>query len=130
MRYNDGMRSVYIGSSLLNAAQVKEVITKFRAVNIQVTYDWTTHGRVTHEDDLKTYGMAEYRGVVECDVFFMIHPARNGTHVELGIALACNKPVVMVTIDGIEPKTFYYLNNVHRFNKVDDAFDFTVRMLT
>ena len=124
------MRSVYIGSSLLNAAQVKEVITKFRAVNIQVTYDWTTHGRVTHEDDLKIYGMAEYRGVVECDVFFMIHPARNGTHVELGIALACNKPVVMVTIDGIEPKTFYYLNNVHRFNKVDDAFDFTVRMLT
>jgi nucleoside 2-deoxyribosyltransferase len=123
------MARVYIGSSLLNANQVKEVIAQFKSVGIDITYDWTSHGKVTHEDDLKIYGMEEYRGVVECDLFFMIHPARNGTHVEMGIALACNKPIVMVLMDGIEHKTFYYLANVHRFKDLDDAFNFSVRML-
>lgn len=124
------MPSVYIGSSLLNADVVKEVICRFKEQGIEITYDWTRHGRVTDEEDLKRYGMAEYRGVVECDVFFMIHPARNGTHVEMGIALACNKPIIMVIMDGIEQKTFYYLNNVQRFGHLEDAIQFTVRMLT
>ncbi len=124
------MAKIYIGSSLLNADQVKSLIGRFTASGVSITYDWTQHGRVYDEQDLMRYGEAEYRGVVESDLFFMVQPARTGTHVEMGIALALNKPIVLVNDRTVEQKTFYYLPNVHRFESVDDAFDFTIRKLS
>ena len=122
------MYKVYVGSSLHNAAQVREVYGLLKQHDIHITYDWTTHGQVHTEEELRRYGIEECRGVYDCDVFLMLHPARLGTHVELGIALALNKKVVMVCAADVEQKTFYYLPNVERHSNVDEAVASVIRM--
>jgi nucleoside 2-deoxyribosyltransferase len=47
-----------------------------------------------------------------------------GTHVELGIALALGKLIVIVFTETVEMKTFYYLPNVHKFTTEEEAFNF------
>lgn len=123
------MPKVYVGSSLLNATAVRAVQERFRSAGVEITYDWTTHGRVTSADDLAQYGRAELDGVLNSDLFFMMHPARTGTHVELGIALAAKIPIVMVNDLSAEQKTFYYLPNVHLFTDLEVAFSFAMRKL-
>lgn len=123
------MPKVYVGSSLLNATAVKSIQERFRAEGIEITYDWTTHGKVESERELIAYGHAEMAGVLSCDLFFMMHPARTGTHVELGLALAANKKIVLVNDLTVEQKPFYYLPNVYRFTSVDEAFDYAMRTL-
>lgn len=123
------MPSVYVGTSLLNAEQAKKIITRFHAAGIQITYDWTVHGQVFDEDNLRKYGVEELNGVKNADLFFMLHPARSGTHVELGIALASGIPVVLVHDLNAERKTFYFVPNVFRFTSIDDAFVFALERL-
>lgn len=124
------MPSVYVGTSLLNAKNAKDVIDRFTAAGINITYDWTKHGQVFDEKLLEEYGIAELNGVRDADLFFMLQPGRSGTHVELGIALGLNKPVIIVTSERIELKTFYFVPNVFRFQSVDEAFEFAISHLT
>lgn len=123
------MSSVYVATSLLNADQAKLVINRFREHGIEVTYDWTIHGQVFDDERLRQYGIEELDGVLRAELLFMMHPARSGTHVELGAALASNKPVVIVCDPSVERKTFYYVPNVSRFTLVDEAFEFALRKL-
>ena len=144
------MKSVYIATSLLNVEQARSIIKRFQKHNIHVTHDWTKHGQVFSERELKEFGIAEMDGVKNADLLFMIHPARTGTHVELGIALGCNKPVIIVfnkqihwrrrfitwfnMLIGKKPsqpelKTFYFVPNVSRFASLEEAFNFALEKL-
>lgn len=120
---------VYVGSSLFNADEVKSVMSNFVSAGLEISYDWTKHGQGFTEEELSKYFTGEFNGVVNCDLFFMIHPARNGTHVEMGIALALNKPIVMVEKEGIEMKPFYYAPNVTRFKDLSNAMEYTIKQL-
>lgn len=124
------MKSVYVATSLLNAEQAKSIISKFHSNNVRVTHDWTKHGQVFDEKSLIECGIAELNGVKEADLLFMMHPARSGSHVELGIALGCNKPVVLVYNPGAELKTFYFVPNVFRFLSIEEAFSFALERLS
>ena len=123
------MPSVYVGTSLLNISLAKEIINKFRSHGVDISYDWTTHGQVFNSDDLYKYGTKEFDGVKSADLFFMICPARTGTHIELGIALAYGKPIVLVLDKDTELKTFYFLQNVSRFSSLEVAFSFALEKL-
>lgn len=123
------MPSVYIGSSLHNAKEVQYYRDKFISNGIHVTYDWTTHGQVHEKEDLAKFGAAEAAGVKSADLFFMIPPARYGSHIELGIAIGCEKPVILVLDPQMELKTFYFLPNVYIFDDKDTAFNKALEML-
>ncbi len=118
------MPAVYVGSSLHNAERVREVQQRFRDAGIDITYDWTVHGQIYDKEQLAKVGEAEEQGIKDCDVFFMLHPARNGTHYEMGLAKGLNKLIVMVAEQEIEKKTFYYTGNVIRFTNLDAAIDY------
>lgn len=114
------MTKIYVASSLYNKTNVKALYKYLAYLQCSITYDWTTHGGVNDEVSLKEIGLKEYQGVVDCDVLVMLMPARLGSHVELGIALALCKPIVIIT-DGedFEKKSFYFLDHVNIIRDID-----------
>lgn len=123
------MASVYVATSLENAKNAKQIISMFIDNDIDITYDWTVHGRIDEEHMLGQIGKFELDGVLSADLLFMMQPARQGTHVEMGVALAANKKIILVQ-DGLsERKTFYYLPNVLRFDDQKTAFDKALEIL-
>lgn len=118
------MPSVYVGTSLHNASRAKSIIARFKDNNIEISYDWTFHGQVFDIDDLTYIAKAEINGVRNCDLFFMIQPGRSGTHCELGIAIALNKPIIILG-DGcvFEKKSFYYAEGIEHFSDEDAAIN-------
>lgn len=128
-------RAVYVGSSLLNATRVKEIQNRFREAGIAITYDWSVHGKISDDRQLAEVGELEEQGVRDCDLFFMIHPARNGTHVELGMARVLDKHIVILEeTPAPEKKTFYYRPEghkypIHRFTDPDQAVNFAIELL-
>ena len=125
------MSKVYVASSLLNKERAAHVMNIFRNHGAEVTHDWTTHGQVFSEEELRKYGEDEYRGVVDSNVLFFIQPGRSGAHVELGIGIALNKTIVILSdIDqDIEKKTFYYLDSVNRFTEEESAINFALNKM-
>lgn len=104
---------VYVASSLTNAENASSVISILKGTGIQITYDWTTHGLVKDPVKCREICRSEIDGVKQADAMVFLHPARSGSHVELGIALALRKPVFMLfppepEFSQIELKSFYY----------------------
>jgi hypothetical protein len=120
---------VYIASSLHNAERVRYFKKKFEDHGVAITYDWTTHGMVTTEEELRKCGAGERDGVLDCHLLFLIQPARMGAHWEGGLAMAKNIPIVILEEVPVEQKTFYYLDNVFKFTAEDDAFNHALKLL-
>lgn len=122
--------SVYVGSSLLNSARAVEIMNALRSEGVQITYDWTVHGQVFEAQELARIAVEERNGVRCCDVFLMVFPARTGSHVEFGMALGYGKHIVILDEgEHAEPKAFYYLPEVRRFNKADKAMRYILELL-
>lgn len=129
------MGSVYVGTSLFNAARARIIQRKFREAGFDISYDWTTHGQVFTPAELARFGELEEEGVRTCDLFFMIQPGRSGTHCELGMARVLGKHIVILE-DGkaVEQKTFYYRPDghprpIHKFRNEDAAIAFAINLL-
>lgn len=58
-------------------------------------------GQETIEDMIK-FSKLERQAINDSDIVIIILPAGRGTHIELGMALAFNKKVVLYSIDGKE----------------------------
>lgn len=104
---------IYVASSLLNKQNVKEVIDKIINSGHEVTYDWTVHGKVepSQKELMQEICDSEVKGVMNCDALLLLSPARTGSHVELGIAIALNKPIFL-HIEDSEFKSFYMHKSV------------------
>lgn len=112
-----GYGRVYVASSLDNKQRIIDIIADLKNANIDITYDWTTHGRVYDHSELADIAKLEENGVKECDVFFMVLPGGGGTHFEFGVAKTLNKPIVILEdIEGIEQKSFYFLPDLRKFD--------------
>lgn len=126
------MNKVYVGASLAEKEVAQQIIQRLLSEGFIITYDWTTHGRLTDIKELKECCYKEMHGVQECDIFFMYFPARFGTHVELGIALALNKKIILVVdkanpsfgVSNFEEKTFYQADSIVRFDNIEDGIDY------
>ena len=67
------------------------------------TYNWAENilEKETIEDMIK-FSKLERQAINDSDIVIIILPAGRGTHIELGMALAFNKKVVLYSIDGKE----------------------------
>jgi nucleoside 2-deoxyribosyltransferase len=114
---------IYLASSLFNIPKVQLIRDDLISQGHQITYDWTIHGQLSDLDELKQAGINETQGVKDCDLLFMVTPARLGTHVELGIAIALNKPIIILAEGELEMKPFYLLDNVTIFKRYSEALN-------
>lgn len=121
--------TVYVGTSLFNANRAIQIMERFKQEGVRISYDWTTHGQVYSEEELRKYAIAEKRGVIDCDVFFMIFPARNGSHFECGLADGYGKHIVLLEEVEVEQKTFYHLPGIQRFKTEEKAIQHTLKFL-
>lgn len=131
MEHNMSIGKVYVASSLDRGEDIKKISNLLREKGIQITYDWTTHGRVYDPAALAEIALKEERGVHDCDVFFMVLPGGGGTHFEFGIARTLNKPIVIyISDDRIEQKSFYYLPGITKYDVLDRAINSIIELLT
>ncbi len=84
----------YVASALENAEMVRWFAGKLKSWGWQQTYDWTVHGAV-QEPLLAETAEKELSGVKEADIVFVLFPAKRGTHVELGAAIALKKKIIL-----------------------------------
>lgn len=112
---------IYVASSLDNAKRISEIVQILKDAGYDITYDWTTHGRVENQEQLQQIAKGEYDGVKDCDVFIMVHPARFGSHFEFGAAYALGKRIMILEESEIEElKSFYFLSGIERFKSIQD----------
>ncbi|MCA1031283.1 nucleoside 2-deoxyribosyltransferase [Bacillus timonensis] len=107
----------YIASSLTNKEQVQYVSEKLREAGHIHTYDWTRNEHVSTLEQLQDIGEKERLGVLEADLLVVLLPGGKGTHVEMGIALAHYKKVVLYSptdeVNNVNTtSTFYHVPEV------------------
>ena len=113
----------YIASKLENYEQVKILASLLKLLGWEHTYDWTVHGSIKETDieTLKAVGKKECDGVRNADIVIVLTPQGQGTHVELGMAIALNKVVYICHEDDKyfqcddHTSAFYWLENVNHF---------------
>lgn len=113
------MKTVYISSSLKNKKQVQFLKRAFKKEQVEMIFDWTLK---KHDKTNKAkLARQELDGVLNCDLLVAVPPFGRGAYMEIGIAAAMKKPVVIViTQDNeelvkkeIEPfPIFFYTENV------------------
>ena len=89
----------YIATTLENHAEHNKLRDLLNAAGHQCTYDWTIHGPVYRDGlaRIREIAILETQGVLAADYVFVLWPGGRGTHVELGIALATGKKVILVS---------------------------------
>jgi hypothetical protein len=131
---------VYVASSLHNYVRVRQLQQRFREAGHEITFDWTPYGEALGlttptDEEIGLIGLAEEEGVHNCDLLFMVHPARNGSHVEFGIARTAGKPIVCLEEMSVERKSFYYMpdvigrGDIRRFSNEEPAMEYALRRL-
>ncbi|MCQ1996498.1 nucleoside 2-deoxyribosyltransferase [Arthrobacter sp. zg-Y1171] len=118
------MKRFYVASSFRNIANVRYVAQTLESKGYVNAYDWTRNaaardaGTVTL-DDLRSIGQQERDAVMGADVVVILLPGGKGTHVELGIAIAQGRRIVLHSADEDiknpeTTSTFYHLPEVER----------------
>ena len=114
----------YIATSLNNAAYASRLAEVLKARGHEHTYDWTAHGDIRREGDVRMGEVAfnELRAVRDAELVVVLLPGGKGTHTELGMAIATrsNKGIILWSADGEEFNfderacTFYFHPSVER----------------
>lgn len=131
---------LYLASSLSNANDARAIAELLKRDGWEITYPWWTHGSVQNlgPNAIAKAAIAEAAGVRKADVFLGLLPGARGTHVELGMALALQKPVVlayssedMLLDSGQRECSFHRLPAVRRvrFAGMHDLGDLRVALL-
>ena len=132
-------KKIYIASSLKNYKRIIELREKFLKLGVELTYDWAESyknvvekGAKTEETDLQLSRIAEeeWQAVRRCDVLLFVNPAGRGAHVELGMAYALGKPIVILDETGGKEKiAFHLLFSIQRNESEEDAIKDVLRLL-
>lgn len=96
-----------------------------------ITYDWTTHGSVKETDKttIRKVAINETEGIVNAKFIIALLPGGRGTHVEIGIAIALSKPVLIYSENPKvfeatkETCAFYHYPLVTHFTKLEDILE-------
>ena len=121
----------YIATKLENHAEHNRLRDLLNAEGHQCTYDWTHHGPVYGSGLERVREVAQHKtqGVLDAEYVFVLWPGGRGTHVELGVALAVGKNVILVSdVDGhhiASPETcaFYHHPLVRRCRSFADFIE-------
>ena len=118
---------IYIASKLENYLQVQALRDALIAAGHTITYDWTLHGSVQGQGEarLREVAAAERNGVLQAELVIVLLPGGRGTHIELGMANALGKPVLLFSRCILpfrheqETCAFYWNENVMQFFSPD-----------
>lgn len=121
-------KSYYIATTLTNVDQYEFALNIFRPDGWELTYDWRTVGKVEDDNMRPIIAMREQDAIIESFLVLMLLPAGRGTHVEMGMAIAYRKPVILLAETDEQlfgdygfPPCFYRHPNVHRARTWKDA---------
>jgi len=91
------MAKFYIATSLLRQEEHNLLRDCLVQEGHEISYDWTFHGSVKSvgKERLRQVACKEVQGVLDAEVVIVLLPGGEGTHVELGAALAAAKPVII-----------------------------------
>ncbi|MEV5108240.1 nucleoside 2-deoxyribosyltransferase [Bacillus nitratireducens] len=112
----------YIASGFQNKHIVRFVSSQLKEAGWYHTYDWTQNERAVNQEQLRGIGQAEKNAIKEADVFLLILDGGNGSHTELGMAIALEKKVYMYHEGNPLQTTFYHLPEVNIFEGDADEF--------
>ncbi len=86
----------YIGSGMKNCKLVNYYARLLKENGWEQTYDWVKNvsDDVSLEDMIE-YATLESQGIIDSDVVIILLPAGRGAHIELGMAIALNKRVIL-----------------------------------
>ena len=132
---------IYIASKFENKTQVQDVMGQLQAMGHEITFDWTVHdaGGKTQEELPAYLSMCADQdaiGVMQADLLFLIdHPACKGAYTELGLAVAFEKPVVVVKainspLTGMKQNIFMHLPEVTHVDDVPAGLAAVTRFAT
>ncbi|WP_414049586.1 nucleoside 2-deoxyribosyltransferase [Macrococcus animalis] len=125
----------YIASSFANKELVNQTIISLNNLGFTNTYNWTQNEKADNKLKLKNIGIEEFYAVKDADLLIVLLPGGKGTHIEMGIALGCNKPIILayfneesITVEN--SATFYHLGNVkHILVTEENIVDELVKIL-
>ncbi len=113
----------YLATGARNTEAHKQLVQNLRARfgdALELTYNWALTGPA--EDLSQTrqreIAEAELEGVRQADVLIILWPGSLGTHCELGVALAMEKPVFLYTPVGTEVDRFCIFHHAHTVTPV------------
>ena len=129
----------YIASSFRNKKAVQELSARLTQHGGIHTYDWTQINRADTFEILREVGIRERNGVADSDLVLVMLPGGKGTHIELGMAIALGKRIILFDPEGevmdlAATSTFYHLPGIEIFTgstdglikMVLDSFHFTI----
>ncbi|MCD5323374.1 MULTISPECIES: nucleoside 2-deoxyribosyltransferase [Pontibacillus] len=121
----------YIGSGFQNKEQVQFVRDQLIQRGFIHTYDWTENERAASKEALVEIGQKEKDGVYEADLVVILLPGGKGTHIELGMALALNKTIILYAPnreveDFTKTSTFYHLPEIQYSDSLDEVISKTI----
>lgn len=131
------VKRFYVSSSFSNIINVRYVAQTLECKSCINTYDWTQNtsagdtGPVTLAD-LRSIGLHEKDAVLSADVVVILLPGGKSTHVELGIAIAQGKRVILHSPNGVinnieTTSTFYHLPELEKcYGSLDDLVNMIV----
>lgn len=120
----------YIATRLDRADAHREMRAMMDELGHDLTYDSTTHGSVFEggPDVMREIGRREMRGVLDAELVIVMLPGGRGTHIEMGMALAAGKHVLLQVDpagerDALEkPCSFYHMSAAWMFGRRDLAY--------
>ncbi|MCA1065791.1 nucleoside 2-deoxyribosyltransferase [Rossellomorea sp. AcN35-11] len=107
----------YIASGFSNKDRVRYVSEALKMEGHIHTYDWTVNERASTFEDLRYIGQKEKDGIIHSHIVIVLLPGGKGSHVELGMAIALDKRVILYSSDNevhdfASTTTFYHLPEV------------------
>ena len=135
------MKRFYVASSVSNIPNVRYVAQALEAKGYINTYDWTQNAsardaRPITPADLRSIGQQEKDAVLSADVVVILLAGGKSTHVELGMAIAQGKRIILHSPDGAinNPETasaFYHLPALEKCcGTLEDLVDMVVAYRT
>ena len=116
---------VYIGAKFGNMDKVISLSKRLEEKDIINNYNWALDLKEEEsEDDLIESAKKELKAIKESDCVIFLLPLGRGSHVELGMALACDKQVILCgesnELFENDPINFYKLPGII---KIVDSYD-------
>lgn len=105
-------KKVYVAGRSITRDGVEEAIEKLTGAGFEVTFDWTKHPRIVFRDEpdkAREYSKIELAAIDSSDAFVLISDKEGtGMYVEMGYALAKDKPVYVVGKWNTKPMFMYH----------------------
>lgn len=107
------MNYVYVSGSIRDIEQVKKVQNDFIKNGWRVAHDWTQYTGGKSGPDAEREAKLQLAAIISCDAFVLIeHPKLKAGWMELGAALALDKPVVIQRHPEVNASMWYSLPEI------------------